>query len=416
MGGWRRGAGFTTTVLLATLAAPVTATAGSGQETPPPGEPPRITARVLSGPVDWPTGWPVLDTPVVEQVTEHGQVLLPTTTDAGTATTGIWERGRIETVPNPPDMIPTTTALSGQDISNRGQVVGLYSVTEACWFEPPAEVRFACPVPFSWSDGELTRLPTPSGFGVAFDVNDRGQIAGRLAGSLESPPEAYGDVVWDRGEIVRPPGPHQVHMDENDAEINDRGQVLVEWMDGDEEHEGIWQVGGGITELDGGGVDTMLIDINDRGDIAGGTVDSDGPEASLHVVLWRDGEMLDLGDFGGSVWNVELTEGGQLLIEVSRPDGVHAVIWEDGEVTDLGALPTELSLEGMNDRGQVIAIRYGDGDNHSVLWQDSQWTDLPRPDGVEGDIVATDINNRGRIVGHVGTTPVMWTVHRRDLP
>lgn len=413
MGGRRRRAALGAMVLMAGLAAPATTEAEPGQTGSPRGEPPRITVRELTGPVEWPFNPLAFSGRVTERISERGHVLLPTTVDADTVATAVWRRGRIEVVPNPPEAF---LPLTGLDVSNRGDVVGVYTAAMGCRFAPVG-AGFLCPVPVWWTDGELRRLPSPSGFGLALDVNDRGQVTGRLVAPPDSPPEMWQRaVVWDDGELVTPPGPHPVEIEAGvDDHINNRGQVLVEWQD-DGEHVGVWQVGAGLTEIDGGGQETDLLDINDRGDVVGITGEQVGSAWVGRAVLWRDGQVLDLGDFGGgSIRALTLDERGQVLVAADQPDGRHAYVWDDGELTDLGLLPDGITPSDMNDRGQILGTRYdsGLGERRPVLGQGGHWVELPRPEGLEGEVVATDFDSRGHIVGHVGTTSVMWTVHPR---
>jgi probable HAF family extracellular repeat protein len=73
-----------------------------------------------------------------------------------------------------------------------------------------------------------------------------------------------------------------------------------------------------------------------------------------------------------------------------------AVLWQQGAVTILPGSQS-LSLWSLNDRGQIAGVEYGPNDYQSAcVWQDGLQIHLPTLGGESG---ASDINNRGAIVG-----------------
>jgi probable HAF family extracellular repeat protein len=86
------------------------------------------------------------------------------------------------------------------------------------------------------------------------------------------------------------------------------------------------------------------------------------------------------------------------------------MLWRDGQLVDLGLLPGRtLSWAGdINDRGQIVGYSSEDQYNrpHAVLWQDGQPIDIT-PAGSES-CAATTINNRGDIGGRCDDRPVVW--------
>jgi probable HAF family extracellular repeat protein len=104
-------------------------------------------------------------------------------------------------------------------------------------------------------------------------------------------------------------------------------------------------------------------------------------------------------------------------------DQFHALIWKRGELIDLGTLPGGDFSAGrsINDRAQVVGESTV-GSNHGFLWEDGVMA--PLQDLVPGFAFASDINNRGQIVGNSASNPnvvggdphaVLWN-DRHDMP
>jgi probable HAF family extracellular repeat protein len=77
--------------------------------------------------------------------------------------------------------------------------------------------------------------------------------------------------------------------------------------------------------------------------------------------------------------------------------GQRAVLWRDGQIIDLGVLDGAVSsfAYAINDRGQIVGISWtASGELGGFLWQDG----VMRDPGVDGAVPA-DINNHGQVVG-----------------
>jgi probable HAF family extracellular repeat protein len=128
--------------------------------------------------------------------------------------------------------------------------------------------------------------------------------------------------------------------------------------------------------------------INGRGDIAGW---SGWEEGRANAVLWRDGEIVDLGTLGGPMaraWGIN--DRGQVVGEAQTADGeFHAFLWEDGVMRALTSEPFNRAF-AINRRGEVV----GHYQFQQFLWRDDVLTPLELSS-------ALDINNRGKIAGSV---------------
>jgi probable HAF family extracellular repeat protein len=183
-----------------------------------------------------------------------------------------------------------------------------------------------------------------------------------------------------------------------------------------------------------GGDRSQAISINARGWIAGGskTGEFDPLTGGLqfHGVLWKDGEIIDLGTLGEGLDKglesnaVYVKDGGQVVgfsTINTVPDpfsflgaAIHPFIWKNGAMRDLGTLggPDALASPGCaNERsGLVTGFSFinstpnpdtGALTGHAFLWQDGKMTDIPTLGGTlvseEGDALC--VNNRGQVAG-----------------
>jgi len=164
----------------------------------------------------------------------------------------------------------------------------------------------------------------------------------------------------------------------------------------------------------GGGDRSLAWVMNHRGDIAGISNTTAG-SWDMHVVLWRDGRVIDVG--GGVGYRGTLPYGvnnrGQVVGCISRrgEGRQEAFVWEDGQLNMLG----EGCASGINEKGQVVGTRLTPtGQWRAFLWEQGTMTDLPTPEG--GTSGAGAINDRGQIIGYLSSSPapgsssssVMW--------
>jgi probable HAF family extracellular repeat protein len=145
-----------------------------------------------------------------------------------------------------------------------------------------------------------------------------------------------------------------------------------------------------------GGTLSFGLAVNKDGDVTG---QSETASGTLEAFLWHDGKMTNLGVLDPSVrYSVgsDLNNIGWVVgtSDVLNGTAMHGFVWRNGVMTDVGTLGGRFSVaDAVNDRGQVVGrSETASGQWHAFLWQDGTMTDL----GLDN---ATDINNRGQLVG-----------------
>jgi probable HAF family extracellular repeat protein len=221
-------------------------------------------------------------------------------------------------------------------------------------------------------------------------------------------------------------------------------------------HTARWEKGvlTDLGTLPGEGFSSGASAINAQGWIAGasGTTDPLTNTPVGRAVLWRDDQIIDLGNFGGPIsLAITLNNAGQVVGAAinttsdpfplfAPPTQSRAFIWQDGVMRDLGTLggPDAMALS-VNERGLVAGMSYTDPNEtvnpttgmptvHAFLWDHDKMTDLgtfggtvsgPGYPGGEGSLL---VNNRGQVIGDASFLgdqifhPFLWDHGRlRDL-
>jgi probable HAF family extracellular repeat protein len=165
--------------------------------------------------------------------------------------------------------------------------------------------------------------------------------------------------------------------------------------------------------------------ISDNGLIAGnastGVVDPLVPViAQVRAVLWKDGQIINLGTLGGNQSSaLSLNNRGQVVGAATNtiPDPsslyttqLRAFLWQDGVMQDLGTLggPDAIALF-VNERGQVAGMATTNSSpsggffclfpltTDPFLWENGKMTDLGTLGGTCG--MPWALNNRGQVIG-----------------
>ena len=198
---------------------------------------------------------------------------------------------------------------------------------------------------------------------------------------------------------------------------------------------------GVLTDLGGlpGGFGSEGNGINDRNEVAGqslnGLIDPLLGTPAAVAVLWKsNGEIVDLGSFGGNEsLAATVNNRGQVVGAAANevPDAfsmfgwatqTRAFLWQNGTMRDLGTLggPDAFAIF-VNDRSQVAGVAYTNSTPNPVtgtptqdpfLWENGKMKDLGTLGGTQGFVNA--FNNRGQVAGEsnlagdLTSRPFLW--------
>jgi probable HAF family extracellular repeat protein len=264
--------------------------------------------------------------------------------------------------------------INPYDINNPGQVVGLYN-TE---INGDSTVRS-----FIYTNGVLTDLGTissppmvdPRAQSWANGINDFTQVVG-------SANTVYVGLDF-HAYLYSNNGMENIDPDEQSEAlaINNHGAVI-----GNERDGRIFLYSGGMIErLD---IFGAALDINDQGEFVGWGSWGDGSEGAF---LYREGEIIPLGDLSepGNTKPLAINESSQIVGHsdigcVERPWGTghidHAFLYDNGVMTDLNGLaPANSGWELMyatdiNNRGQIVGYGVRDGQFQEVCYEEGGTT------------------------------------------
>lgn len=241
--------------------------------------------------------------------------------------------------------------------------------------------------------------------GVAFGLNDQGQVVGYARVEQFSSAFAF---VWSAlggFQSLGTLGGNESHANA----INNAGQVVGEAFTADgADHAFLWNTAAGMQDLGALAGDSVGYAINDHGRAVGRTTVPTGFERAF---VWQSSTgMFELGTLGGrhsaayAVNNLGQVVGEAYTADQGGNHASHAFIWDDSlGMRDLGTLGGEQSVAyGINDQGQVVGDAYDAANvNHAFFYDGSRMFRLddlidPAPGWLLGH--ARCINDSGQIV------------------
>jgi probable HAF family extracellular repeat protein len=287
-------------------------------------------------------------------------------------------------------------------INAAGQVVGVMEVPGGTTFQPRLHA-------FRWDNSSLKDLTPPdSKSSYAYDINNRGQILGRV--QTNSGDSHF--VVWNNDGTMRVLNVLDKGRVSSISDINDRGQIVGS-MYTDTGSQAFLLDNGVIKELGTlGGRESSAVAINNKGQVIC-NVTTMSPNYYQRTVLWENGTTRELGTLGGQSSSArDINNTGQIIgMAEFRPNYPvsHPFSWKNGTMTDLTpADGRSINVTDINDRGGVIGtVQTSSYGYNAVLWKDGTMTDLnkllPANSGWEltepYSLNNYHINNKGQIVG-----------------
>lgn len=146
--------------------------------------------------------------------------------------------------------------------------------------------------------------------------------------------------------------------------------------------------------------------INNNGDIVGAS--SSGGGATFEAFEYKNGSLIDLGSGVANAINSSGTI-------VGTSQDTRAVMYRNGNVIDLGDFGDSRLTKAIdiNDSGQIVGSGYvlqanGTTWSHPFIYQSGTWHDLGLPPGATLAIPSA-INNAGQVVGITGTSSFLYT-------
>lgn len=215
---------------------------------------------------------------------------------------------------------------------------------------------------------------------LANDINDPGIVVGWGRTNTSTPGTSPTAFIWTDEAGIRPIDGLAGLVSSANA-INSVGQV-VGYCGTEGFHATrtafFWDDDSGVQLLpllgdDAAGASSLAFDINDLGDIVGGVFFNEAP--TQYAVLWRNGEVTDLGNLGVDIaWANAINDGGVIVGWSYAQDAFgdseqHAFVWdEEHGMRDLNDLidppfSVELSLAiDINNSGWILATgEHGNG-------------------------------------------------------
>lgn len=277
-----------------------------------------------------------------------------------------------------------------------------------------------------WVITDLGTLSGKAGYqSRATAINEVGAVIGQSEGAGLFTARGF---VWRRGNLIGigTLGGSGDYANSDTSAINRVGQVIGDaYVKAGNQHGFLWQ-NRKMTDLGvlPGSDDSHAAVLDDRGDVFG--TSNSNPD---RVFLWRKGATTDLGAPPapgprpqGYVWTqVSATNERGEIVGWTETDGIsqvptdqRAFVWRNHKMTALTPMSRRSLATDINDRGQIVgAITTKSGGKRAFLWWRGKAVDLGTlPGWANSEAVA--INNHGQVIGNAsngviirdGSTPV----------
>ena len=236
----------------------------------------------------------------------------------------------------------------------------------------------------------------------ALDINDLGQVIG-WAMTPEAAPHAF---LWTRSTGMRDLGPSALF---SPAAINNLG-VMAGSVNG---RAAVRMPDGTVIPLGTlGGPGSVALDINDRGEVVGGSTVSDAPYSGMHPFFWsRETGMVDIhepGTTGGAASRINnRSEAAGYLTPDSNFQSYVYTWTREGGTVNIGGYPGGFvvgsdygNVFGINGLGQVVATSTFPGDEitRQLLWSGGGGPFVIAEDGIP-DYSHMGCNDVGEVAG-----------------
>jgi uncharacterized membrane protein len=280
-------------------------------------------------------------------------------TDRSTASLVLDKKGDYRALPDVPGALQTTHVRN----NNRGQVVGTYAVNDG------GTVRLRG---FLMRSRHLTRIDMPGAVAtVPLGINDHGQVVGSWVGPDATVNPVTGELNpvhgfrWDRGKFrtFDIPGSTSTAA----YEINNRGEIVGNYTDGNDVQHGYILAKGRVTTIDHPRATdapnltaTRVVGINDRGQLVGSYGDDRG---IIRAWAWKRGRFITIHPrFGLQSEASQIDNHGRIVGRYIDPD-LRSFLLERGKYTRID-VPNRCDTAALdiNDRGQILIAAAGTTD------------------------------------------------------